>query len=67
MAAFIPAVIPQTPSSLPRSYCGYRGVPVVPITVQLSNGYALPPEEETGKLYANRWSLSVSWCQAEGC
>jgi len=31
----IPAVLPSALSPLPRDYRGYRGNPVVPITVQL--------------------------------
>ena len=32
----IPAVLPSALSPLPRDYRGHRGIPVVPITVQLS-------------------------------
>jgi len=35
----IPAVLPSTLSPLPWDYRGYRGIPVVPITVQLTSVY----------------------------
>jgi len=35
----IPAVLPSALSPLPRDYRGHRGIPVVPITVQLSSVY----------------------------
>jgi len=39
--ATVPAVLPQRSVPVPREIRGYRGIPVVPITVQLSTSDSL--------------------------